>query len=111
MCPQFWDVRLDAPIGEWKKTLGPFAHIGKGRLPQARPSAHIHHSAGREPHVSEETILALAGHVSRRMPERYSHIRTRAKEDAIRTLEQHQNPMDGALKWAQSENAGEATPS
>jgi integrase len=63
------------------------------------------------PHVSEETILALAGHVSRRMLERYSHIRTRAKEDAIRTLEQHQNPMDGALKWAQSENAGEATPS
>jgi integrase len=38
------------------------------------------------PNVSEQTIKALAGHVSKQMLERYSHIRTRAKQDAIATL-------------------------
>jgi hypothetical protein len=41
------------------------------------------------PHVSEETIRSLAGHVSKLMMQRYSHIRTRAKEDAIAALEQN----------------------
>ena len=35
------------------------------------------------PNVSEETIRALAGHVSKKMLERYSHIRQKAKEEAI----------------------------
>jgi len=51
------------------------------------------------PSVSEETIRALAGHVSRRMLENYSHIRTRAKEDAIRSLESDEGR---AQNWAQS---------
>jgi len=38
------------------------------------------------PAVSEQTIKALAGHVSKQMLERYSHIRTRAKEQAIAAL-------------------------
>jgi integrase len=37
--------------------------------------------------VSEQTIKALAGHVSKQMLERYSHIRTRAKQDAIAALD------------------------
>jgi len=37
--------------------------------------------------VSEETIRALAGHVSRKMLERYSHIRLAAKQAAIQSLE------------------------
>jgi hypothetical protein len=40
------------------------------------------------PNVSEQTIKALAGHVSRQMLERYSHIRSQAKQAAIQTLEQ-----------------------
>lgn len=39
------------------------------------------------PAVSEETIRQLAGHVSPRMLARYSHIRSRARRDAIATLE------------------------
>ncbi len=35
------------------------------------------------PAVSEETIMALAGHVSKSMPGRYSHIRSQAKQTAI----------------------------
>lgn len=38
------------------------------------------------PIVSERTIRALAGHVSKQMLDRYSHIRTRAKEQAIAAL-------------------------
>jgi integrase len=39
------------------------------------------------PNVSEQTIKALAGHVSRQMLERYSHIRSQAKQAAIQALE------------------------
>jgi integrase len=38
------------------------------------------------PSVSEQTIRALAGHVSHQMMERYSHIRSQAKQAAIQTL-------------------------
>jgi integrase len=102
--PQIWDVRLDEPIGEWKKTWE-----------RVRTTAGVsyrwhdlRHSfvtrLAENPNVSEETIKALAGHVSRRMLERYSHIRTRAKEEAIRTLEQHHYVDGGAQNWAQSAN-------
>jgi integrase len=37
--------------------------------------------------VSEQTIRSLAGHVSRQMLEHYSHIRSQAKQAAIRCLE------------------------
>jgi integrase len=40
------------------------------------------------PNVSEQTIRALAGHVSRQMLEHYSHIRSQAKVAAIRCLEE-----------------------
>ncbi len=36
-----------------------------------------------DPHVSEETVQAIAGHVSRRMMKRYSHIRSAAKRAAV----------------------------
>jgi integrase len=57
--------------------------------------------------ISEQTIRSLAGHVSPQMLERYSHIRSQAKQAAIRTLEEHSNPSfgrDRAQKWAQSRN-------
>ncbi len=38
------------------------------------------------PAVSEQTIKAMAGHVSKQMLERYSHIRRQAKQDAIAAL-------------------------
>jgi integrase len=39
------------------------------------------------PAVSEQTVMALAGHVSKAMLARYSHIRQAAKQAAIATLE------------------------
>ena len=40
------------------------------------------------PDVSEQTIRALAGHVSSQMLQHYSHIRSLAKQVAIRSLDQ-----------------------
>src|SRR5208283_1494944 len=37
--------------------------------------------------TSDSTIMAIAGHVSRRMLERYSHVRMEAKRNAMETLE------------------------
>jgi hypothetical protein len=58
------------------------------------------------PNNSEETVRALAGHVSRKMMEHYSHIRQRAKEAAIAGLENCDGIVeaarDGAQNWAQS---------
>ena len=60
--------------------------------------------------MSEETIRALAGHVSKKMLERYSHIRISAKQVAIAGLEQafstisEESPDQGrAQNWSQSE--------
>ena len=39
------------------------------------------------PEISEQTIMSLAGHVSRSMLARYSHIRSQAKQEAIAALE------------------------
>ena len=39
-----------------------------------------------EGQASEQTIMAIAGHVSRRMLERYSHVRMEAKRKAVETL-------------------------
>jgi hypothetical protein len=36
-----------------------------------------------DPRNSEETVQAIAGHVSRRMMQRYSHIRSAAKRSAV----------------------------
>ncbi|HKD68547.1 MAG TPA: tyrosine-type recombinase/integrase, partial [Candidatus Binataceae bacterium] len=54
------------------------------------------------PAVSEQTITALAGHVSRRMLERYSHIRRAAKQAAIASLERPDFHGGGAQNWARS---------
>ena len=43
------------------------------------------------PEVSEQTIMSLAGHVSKEMLARYSHIRAAAKQAAIATLERSES--------------------
>ena len=40
-----------------------------------------------EGHASDATIMALAGHVSRKMMERYSHVRGEAKRSAVAMLD------------------------
>ncbi|HUY27546.1 MAG TPA: hypothetical protein VMV27_09015 [Candidatus Binataceae bacterium] len=51
---------------------------------------------------AEKTIKSLAGHVSKRKLERYSHIRIQAKRDAIAVLEGRYSDPKWAHDWAQS---------
>jgi hypothetical protein len=61
------------------------------------------------PNISEETIRALAGHVCKEMLQRYSHIRVRAKQDAIAALELDRlnNPTGGTKEGTVEERKAE----
>ena len=48
--------------------------------------------------VPESTMLALAGHMSRKMLERYSHIRMAAKREAVEALTLRISPIE-AIKF------------
>jgi integrase len=102
-------VDLNRPIGFWKKAWrGALKRSGFNyRWHDARHS--FISRLCENPAISEQTIMALAGHVSRSMLNRYSHIRTQAKHAAIAALEQSWgmpdvlNPEgDGAQNGAQS---------
>lgn len=75
------------PAGEWKKAWSDALRAAalRCRWHDCRHSfvTRLVENAA----VSEETTRALAGHVSRKMLERYSHIRLAAKQAAIQSLE------------------------
>ena len=63
-----------------------------------------------ESQASDSTVMALAGHVSRAMMERYSHIRMEAKRRAVDTMSGTDFDSGVAQNWAQyfiSENPEE----
>jgi integrase len=67
----------------WRKLT---AQAGLERL---RPHDLRHHAITKlaESQASEQTIMAIAGHVSREMLEHYSHIRLEAKRKALESLD------------------------
>jgi hypothetical protein len=86
--PILYDVDLSRPMGSWRKA---WRIASKAAGVRYRPHDMRHTFISRlaeNSSVSEQTIKALAGHVSRQMLERYSHIRSQAKRAAIQTLEQ-----------------------
>jgi integrase len=100
--PHFHSIALNEPIGEWKKAwkiaLDKAGKVGcktPEELKSAKPLKYRWHDCrhtfvtrlAENPNISEETIRALAGHVSRKMLERYSHIRKESKRAAIAALE------------------------
>jgi integrase len=108
----FHSVDLGQPIGEWKKAWK-IACKGAGVVYRWHDCRHTFITRLAEnPGVSEETIRALAGHVSRKMLERYSHIRMAAKQAAILGLEkavaavvEPDSDPERAQNWAQSGKA------
>ena len=86
--PVLYSVDLNRPMGSWRKA---WRIASKAAGVRYRPH-HMRHTfisrLAENPEVSEQTIKALACHVSRQMLERYSHIRSEAKEAAIQSLEQ-----------------------
>jgi integrase len=94
---EIYDIDLERPVGSWRK-----AWLGACKTAGVRYRWHdLRHTfvsrLAENANTSEQTIRSLAGHVSRQMFERYSHIRSQAKQAAIRTLEdQAINPALGA---------------
>jgi integrase len=85
--PTMYNLDLSRPTGSWRK-----AWLDACRAAGVRYRWHdLRHTfisrLAESPAISEQTIRALAGHVSRQMLERYSHIRSQAKQAAIRALE------------------------
>jgi integrase len=87
-----YNVRPDVPIGSWK--------VGWQRAKRAsgvqcrwHDLRHTFVSRIAEGQVSDATIMALAGHLSVKMKEKYSHTRTEAKRQAVLTLD-----MPGAIQ-------------
>jgi integrase len=108
-----YDVDLSKPIGSWKRAWK-YACANAGVEYRWHDLRHTFVSRLAEsPNVSEETIRSLAGHVSKQMLSRYSHIRTHAKEAAIAALEQgaEAHPLVGMNRNEGSpgkvENSGE----
>ncbi len=86
--PVLYGVDLTRPMGSWRKA---WRAASKAAGISYRPHDMRHTFISRlaeNPSVSEQTIKALAGHVSRQMLERYSHIRSEAKQAAIQALDQ-----------------------
>ena len=85
--PAISGVDLSRPMGSWK-TAWNTACKKAGVKYRWHDNRHTFVSRLAEnPNVSEETIRALAGHVSLRMLQRYSHIRLQAKRAAIEAVE------------------------
>jgi integrase len=74
------------PLGSWKKAWSKLT--AKAGLAGLRFHDLRHHSITElaESGASEQTIKAIAGHVSERMLARYSHIRLEAKRNALEAL-------------------------
>jgi integrase len=102
MRPHVYDVDLTKPMGEWKTAWRRALKLAGLRY-RWHDCRHTFVSRLCEnPRVSEETIRSLAGHVSKRMLERYSHIRTEAKRAAIADLAATSAEWDGLQDVVQS---------
>lgn len=80
-----WDRLPEKPIGSWKVAWGACRKLaGVGcRLHDLRHTFVSRLADGR---TADHTIMALAGHLSRKMMERYSHARNEAKRQAVEAL-------------------------
>ena len=81
------EIRESVPMKGWRtawRSLTKAAELKGLRFHDLRHQA-ITELA--ESNLSDQTIMSIAGHVSRRMLEHYSHIRTEAKRHAVECLE------------------------
>ncbi len=85
--PYVHGLRFDEPIGEWKKAWKDTCTAAGVRYRWHDLRHTFITRLAERAEISEQTIMSLAGHVSRSMLTRYSHIRNQAKQSAIEALE------------------------
>jgi integrase len=88
-----WNRNPDKLIGSWKVAWGACRKLAgvECRLHDLR---HTFVSRLADRQTSDQTVMALAGHMSRKMMERYSHARNEAKRFAVDSL--HMGGIPGA---------------
>ena len=79
-------VRPYVPLGSWKVAWKNALKIAKIQC-RWHDLRHTFVSRMAESMASDATIMALSGHLSVKMKERYSHVRAEAKRQAIATLD------------------------
>jgi integrase len=81
------------PMGGWRTAWRSLTKAAG--LPRLRFQDLRHHGITRlaEVGVPEQTLMAIAGHVSREMLEHYSHIRMNGKRDAVAAIDNLNPPM------------------
>lgn len=78
----------EKPMGSWKKAWASLT--AEAGMPTLRMYDLRHHCITKlleNPDISERTVIEMAGHVSKSMLRRYSHVRLKAKREASATLE------------------------
>lgn len=80
------ETKPDTPIGSWK-TSWTVAREAAGVKCRWHDMRHTFVSKMAEGQASDATIMSLAGHLSRKMMEKYSHTRNEAKRQAIAALD------------------------
>jgi integrase len=102
-----YEFDFDQPMVGWKTAWRRVLTDGKVKARWHDLRHTLVSRLAEQPTVSEETIRALAGHVSRQMLSRYAHIRTSAKRAAIASLE---TDIEGAAEAVNSSNSDRESP-
>jgi integrase len=84
---QPYEVRPTVPIGSWKTAWTTAREVAKVEC-RWHDMRHTFVSTMAEGKASDATIMSLAGHLSRKMMEKYSHTRNEAKRAAISVLDE-----------------------
>jgi integrase len=92
-----YEIDRSCPMGEWKTAWKRVCQDAEVTYRWHDLRHTLISRLAENPLISEETIRSLAGHVSREMLARYSHIQISAKKHAIATLEQHNSQPEPAL--------------
>ena len=98
--PCAWEVDPTQPMLRWKVAWEAARKRAKVAC-RFHDLRHTFISRLAESQASDSTVMALAGHVSRAMMERYSHIRMEAKRRAVDTLSGADFDAGVAQNWAQ----------
>ena len=98
--PCAWEIAPLEPMHRWK-VAWESARKAAGVVCRFHDLRHTFISRLAESQASDSTVMALAGHVSRAMMERYSHIRMEAKRRAVDTLSGADFEPGVAQNWAQ----------
>lgn len=80
-----WNRNPEKPIGSWKVAWGVCRKLSKVQC-RLHDLRHTFVSRLADGQTADHTIMALAGHMSRKMMERYSHARNEAKRNAVEAL-------------------------